>query len=52
MVGTQENLLFRREQNFERERGNQPIGACLPLSFSIFFLLFSSKIPLSYLFSH
>ena len=50
MVGTQENLLFRREQDFERERRNQPIGACLPLSLSIFFLFFCSKIPLSYLF--
>ena len=52
MVGAQENLLFRKEQDFERERGNQLISACLPLSLSIFFLLFSSKIPLSYLFSH
>ena len=50
MVGTQENLLFRREQDFERERRNQPIGACLPLSLSIFSLFFCSKIPLSYLF--
>ena len=30
MVGTQENpFVFDREQDFERERGNQPIGACL-----------------------
>ena len=46
MVGAQENLLFRREQDFERERGNQLIGACLLLSISIFFLFFSSKIPI------
>ena len=50
MVGAQENLLFRKEQDFERERGNQLISACLPLSLSIFFLFFSSKIPLLSLF--
>ena len=43
---------FAKSRIFERERGNQPIGACLLLSLSIFFLFFSSKIPLSYLFSH
>ena len=52
MVDAQKNLLFCRKQDFERERGNQPIGACLLLSLSILFLFFSSKIPLSYLFSH
>ena len=52
MAGAQKNLLFHREQDFERERGNQPIGVCLPLSLSILFLFFSFEIPLSYLFSH
>ena len=52
MVDAQKNLLFCRKQDFERERGNQPIGACLLLLLSILFLFFSSKIPLSYLFSH
>ena len=52
MAGAQKNLLFRREQDFERERGNQPIGVYLLLSLSILFLFFFSKIPLSYLFSH
>ena len=32
-------LLSDREQDFERERGNQPIDACLPISFSICFFL-------------
>ena len=40
------------EQDFEKEGENQPIGVCLPLSLSIFFFFFSSKIPLSYLFPH
>ena len=43
-----EPFVSSRKQEFERERVNQPIGACLSLSLSIFF--FSSKIPLSYLF--
>ena len=49
---TGEPFVSSEEQDFERERGNQPIGACLPLSHSMFFFFFSSKIPLSYLFSH
>ena len=28
---TREPFVFGREQDFERERGNQPIGAYLPL---------------------
>ena len=51
---TREPFVSGKEQDFERERerGNQPIGECLPLSLSIFFFFFSSKILLSYLFSH
>ena len=47
MVGAQENLLFRKEQDFERERGNQLIGACLPLSVFILFV-FSSLLKFSF----
>ena len=49
---TGEPFFFGREQDFERERENQPIVACLSLSLSIFFFFFSSKIPFSYLFFH
>ena len=49
---TGESFVSDREHDFERERENQPIGACLSLSLSIFFFFFSSKIPLSYLLSH
>ena len=49
---TRESFVSGREQDFEKEKGNQSIGACLPLSLSIFFYFFSSKILLSYLFSH
>ena len=40
-----EPFVSGREQDFERERGNKPISASLPLSLSIFFFFFSSKIP-------
>ena len=47
---TKELFVSDREQDFERERGNQPIGACLPLSLYLF-LSSSANIPLPYPFS-
>ena len=54
MVDAQWRLLvFDREQDFVRERGNQSTGACLPFYFSLYFLLvvFFLSLPLvSFLF--
>ena len=35
-----ESFAFGREQDFQRERGDQPIGACLPFYLSVFFPYF------------
>ena len=46
MVDAQENPSFSsKKQDFERERGNQSIGACPPLSLSIFFFSSLLKFP-------
>ena len=47
MVGAQGNSLFLADRDFERERGNQPIGACLLLQLSIIF--FSSLLIFPFL---